>query len=134
MAHTRHGHQIPKSSMDGKSVPVVNCGGVKICRTCIQDIENYHLRFMGEPTDYPAKAKKIVDEHVGRRLRSIHNIPDIPAYELYIESFTYTLGNWKAWVGTTMDDKMMYQVTYDAAKRVAYLDEYRKLANIPIPD
>jgi hypothetical protein len=55
--------------------------------------------------------------------------------EVYVVSFTYVLGNWKAMLSTTLPDGMYYEVTFDIRRRVAHLDPYKRFDHkeIPIP-
>jgi hypothetical protein len=59
----------------------------------------------------------------------------LPEIEVYVVSFTYVLGNWKAMLSTTLPDGMYYEVTFDVRKGVAYLDPYKRFDHkeIPIP-
>lgn len=42
-----------------------------------------------------------------------------------ISSSVYIIGCWKALIDTSLDDGMLYEVTFDPRKRVAYLDPYK---------
>lgn len=135
MAYTRHGHHIPGTNRgEGvtKAPAPERCGGVEKCSECKMDMETYLVRFMGEPIDYPAKAKRLVKDHVG--LRYLKGGGETPEFEVYVESFTFTLGSYKGYLSTTLDDGLMYQVVYNAEKAETYLVEYRRLAQITIPD
>lgn len=55
-------------------------------------------------------------------------------FEVKLVWFCKTLQNWKAMVITTLEDQMYYEVTYDGDKKQTYLDAYRKLRNVCIPD
>lgn len=84
--------------------------------------------------DYQATAKKLVRQTVD----SMHEIDESPEYEVYVVWFCKTLRNWKALLGTTMDDGMYYEVTYNGANGETYVDVYKKTENITyynkIPD
>jgi hypothetical protein len=54
--------------------------------------------------------------------------------DVYIVSFTYILGGWKAMVSTTLSDGMYYEVTYNVAKHETYIDAYKKWDNVCVPD
>lgn len=82
-----------------------------------------------EEKDCPAIAKRWVKEHIDSHYGAAS---ELPAYELYVVLFAYILGNWKATVSTDMPDGKYYEVTYNAAKREAYLDEYVKVVNVQI--
>lgn len=47
----------------------------------------------------------------------------------YIVWFCFILGGWKALVSSTEADGRYYEVTYNAAKREAYIDTYKKTHN-----
>lgn len=46
--------------------------------------------------------------------------------EVYIVSFSYILGNWKALISTSLPDGMYYEVTFDKQYGVVYLDPYKR--------
>lgn len=54
--------------------------------------------------------------------------------EVYVVWFSKTLQNWKAMVSTTLPDGMYYEVTYNGDKSETYIDAYKKLDNVCIPD
>lgn len=54
--------------------------------------------------------------------------------EIYIVSFTYILGSWKAMVSTSEANGRYYEVTYNVAKRETYVDRYSKDYNEVVPD
>jgi hypothetical protein len=92
-------------------------------------------RKIGTPTDYPAKAKARVREHVDQRLSAyLVDTSELPPYEVYLTDFSFILGGWKARVGTTMDDRMYYEVTYNFERGETYLTAFRRLENVTIPD
>jgi hypothetical protein len=136
MAYTTHGHHIPGTNRgEGitKAHLIPQCKGFadpEKCPECIQEAETYSLRFMGEPVNYTDKVIKLVTEHVLKR----YSGAEPPPFEVYVETFAFVLGNYKAQVCTTLDDGMAYWVTYDFNQRRTYLIEYRRLANITIPD
>lgn len=44
MAWTYHGHQIPNSPVDEPTPDrVARCGGVQMCRDCVQDVANWNM-------------------------------------------------------------------------------------------
>jgi hypothetical protein len=81
------------------------------------------------PIDPPKIAKRLVRNHID----SHYSDPtDLPAYEVYVVLFAYVLGNWKATVATDQPDGKYYEVTYNAAKKEAYVDEYVKVVNVVV--
>ena len=49
--------------------------------------------------------------------------------DVYVVTYSYILGNFKAMVATTRKDNLYYEVTYDVVKNRAYIDVYKKCAN-----
>lgn len=86
------------------------------------------------PEDFSAVAKKHV-RYVVDKWYSLNNPDeDLPVYEVYVVLFAYVLGNWKATLGTTMNDGRYFEVTYDYAEKRAYVDWYIKYSNTVILD
>lgn len=48
--------------------------------------------------------------------------------------FCKTLQNWKAMVADISPDGMFFEVTYNGDKKETYLDAYKKIENVRIPD
>lgn len=77
------------------------------------------------------RAKEIVRDYVDHAL----DVTDGPQkYDVYIVWFSKALQNWKALLSTTLPDGMYYEVTYDGDRSRAYLDAYKKFANVTVPD
>ena len=89
------------------------------------------LRPLQQPTPHLEKAKAIVRGYVMSHLDKSDPVPEFKVYEV---TFSYTLGNWKAMISTTLPDKMYYEVTYDRDNKCTYLDAYVKLDNKKIMD
>jgi len=53
--------------------------------------------------------------------------------DVFVVWFCKTLQNWKCLLSTTVPDGMYYEVTYNGDKGEAYLDAYKKWANVRIP-
>lgn len=53
-------------------------------------------------------------------------------FYVYVVWFCFILGGWKALISTDMPDGRYYEVTYNKAKGVAYLDVYQKTHNIEV--
>ena len=136
MTRTGHGHHIPGTTpTKGIPNPVTDCGGPGVCPRCTTDVEQYMGAVLGTAEDFQAKAKRLVARAVDDRLDKSRLPGDtLPAYELFVSSFTKVLKGWKATIGSTLDGGMYYEVTYDAEKRTTYVDEYMKLRNIHYPD
>jgi hypothetical protein len=54
--------------------------------------------------------------------------------DTYVVWFAKTLQNWKALVSTNVPDGVYYEVTHDGVLEQTYLDVYKKLENVTIPD
>lgn len=54
--------------------------------------------------------------------------------DVYVVWFTKTLQNWKAVLSTNVKDDMIYEVTYNGDKRESYVDAYKKVDNVRVPD
>lgn len=133
MAHTTHGHHIQDSTKDKEEsfLDHARCGGTEMCRRCKSEVEEFwdaQRVFTGQRGNYPAEAVMTL----ARFLKSQGN--EINTVDIYVISFTYVLRSWKAILGTTRVDNMIYEVTYNAEKRVTYVDPYLKTGNFPIPD
>jgi len=78
------------------------------------------------------RAKELVYRHVKAKLEE----DGIPFEEIYIRVvwFAKTLQNWKALLSTTAPDEMFYEVTHSGDNGETYLDAYRKMYNVVIPD
>lgn len=54
--------------------------------------------------------------------------------EVFVVWFSKTLENWKALIGTTLNDRKYYEVTHNGAKKETYVDVYVKVDNVVFPD
>jgi hypothetical protein len=77
----------------------------------------------GETEDFQGKARRLVAEHQG-----------CPVEEVYVVWFCKTLQNWKALLSTMAPNDLYYEVTYSGDKAAAYVDVYRKVENVVVPD
>lgn len=85
------------------------------------------------PETYQDKARRIVIEHFNAH-RDVTDSRPIEYKDTYVCWFSYTLGNWKALVRTTVSDGKYYEVTYNVDNVETYLDVYVKVVNEAIPD
>lgn len=53
--------------------------------------------------------------------------------QVFLVWFSKTLKNWKALVGTTLDDNFYYEVTHNGEKNETYVDVYDKIDNVVFP-
>ena len=77
------------------------------------------------------RAKDLVREYITGKLEKTDPPPQ---FDVYVVWFTFTLGNWKALVSTTLPDGMYYEVTHNGPKRETYIDAYKKFENVCIKD
>jgi hypothetical protein len=99
---------------------------------CKEQMFSHLSSITGSGEDLQIKAKEIVKAFIDKVYTDTGAEP--PVYELYVPWFSKTLKNWKATVGTTIPDGHYFELTYDGDKRVTYLDFYRKVENVAIPD
>jgi hypothetical protein len=83
-----------------------------------------------DPDVYLNKAKALVEEHY---LVQEDELP-LAWHEIYVVWFSKTLQNWKALLSTSRNDGLYFEVTYDGAKKQAYVDSYIKIANSCVTD
>jgi len=128
MAYTSHGHHIPNTTMgDVDSKPdATQCGGPKICPRCKAEVESSMAYIVGEKVDYQAKAKQMVKDYVDSLHKQNYPLTELPTYEVYVIWFAKTLQNWKASLGTTMPDDMVFELTFDGDKKTTYFNVYKK--------
>jgi hypothetical protein len=78
------------------------------------------------------KISDIVSNYILNLLDKSDGAP--PYFEVYVVWFSKTLQNYKALVSSTLPDSMYYEVTYNGEKKETYLDAYKKVQNVCIPD
>jgi hypothetical protein len=83
---------------------------------------------------FQEKARRIVFEHVFAQFDKSDKVPHYTVNDVYVVWFCKTLKNWKALVSTTIPDQMYYEVTYNGEVGETYLDAYKKIANVRVPD
>lgn len=153
MTFTSHGHYIPGTPVTND--PPENrarCGGVKICRKCNEEAvtvleaqlkklreetesnkamltaETFGIPFSSkdEGVDFQLRAKRLVREEYNSHRSFEQGTIDLD--EIYVVWFTYTLGNWKAILSTSLPNGRIYEVTHRAGE-ATYVDTYLKLKN-----
>jgi hypothetical protein len=129
---------------ENKPVRVVRCGAFSMCRVCIAEgeavarvlqessdyVENTHQEQPG-PTDFHVMAQDLIYNYVEEHL-PVPKGKTRPDFEVYIVWFCKTIQNWKALLGTTLDDGRYYEVTHNGDKRETYIDEYIKVRNVKV--
>jgi hypothetical protein len=85
-----------------------------------------------EGINFPFMAKEIAYLHGALPLGVEKDEPTFSLDDVYVVWFTYTLGYWKALCSTSLPDGRYYEVTYNAEKKVAYVDTYKKTHNIEV--
>lgn len=86
-----------------------------------------------DDSDPQTKARVIVAHYINENQDDTVMLP-ITLREVHIVWWSKILKNWKAIVGTTREDKLLYEVTYNGHADEIYLDEYDKLKNVLIND
>ena len=81
---------------------------------------------MSDPDVFLKKAKQLVSDN--------SDVLILSTDDLYIVWFAKVLGNWKALISTDAVDGMYWEVTYNGAKKEAYIDTYTKYANKAVAD
>ena len=141
MAYTSHGQHIPGTSTDGVPDDIMLCGGPEYCAMCSRETVMSLMTGSGlEPevllgdnsTNYQDKAMKIVRKYIASIWKASGK--EAPTYQLYVVWFTKTLQNWKALVGSTLEDGLYYEIIYNGDKKETYLDAYMKFSNMVVPD
>lgn len=115
----------------------VACNGGNMPRNEFENDEPYEeweSIMIGERTDFQEKAKQIVTDYVDSLFAQNNPGAIRPEYTVYVVWFAKTLQNWKAILGTTMSDGMLFELTHDGDRKVTYLDAYKKQDNVPIHD
>lgn len=129
MAYTMHGWHIPMTTKTNINElgPMPQCGGPNVCLTCTKEIEK-HRMVIGTDEDHTLKAKKIVTDYVKKK----YGISQV--FAVYIISFNYVHGSWKAFLSTTIPDGMCYEVKYVRTEKASYLKAYHEEASLIVPD
>jgi hypothetical protein len=83
---------------------------------------------------FPALAASLVYTHIKGRLEPTDHHIEFAPVDVYVVSFSFVLGNWKALVSTTLPDGMYYEVTRDLTKKVTYITSYKQWEHATIPD
>lgn len=68
------------------------------------------------------EVKKYTEDHLDKSKEQ-------PDFEVYVVWYAKTLQNHKASLGTTLDDGMYYELTYNGNKQELYFDAYKKFEN-----
>lgn len=78
------------------------------------------------------KAKRLAVENFN--LGIPRAVDRITVDDVYIVWFAKVLQNWKALVSTDVLPGIYWEITYNGAKQVTYVDRYAKVTNNAIPD
>lgn len=83
-----------------------------------------------EGVDFPTQAKIFVQTEINESMDD-----NVALHEIYVVSFTYILGGWKAMVSTSRPDGRYYEVTHKPehdgtdGPECTYVDTYVKVQN-----
>ena len=141
MAYTTHGQHIPTTSTENPPSEQMDCGGPERCAICSR--ESVLVIMIGSSVEAEILAGDRTANYQDRALSHVRNYiealwktsdEESPTFDLYIVWFTKTLQNWKALVGSTLNDGFYYEVIYNGDKRETYIDHYMKFNNVVIKD
>lgn len=142
--YTSHGHHIPGTiNNDDRPAQVARCGGPGLCKVCMKEAQKFYggerLTMANVDTmkvvDVARKAKLVLLEY----LNQWDKVDADPA-NMYVSDdiavvwSAKVLGNWKAMLFLPERPGKYYEVTYDGAKKQAYLDVYKKNVNLVVKD
>lgn len=82
-----------------------------------------------EGIDFPMQAKLFVQAETKQYNIDAMRDETLALSQIYVVSFTYILGGWKAMVSTSVPDGKYYEVTHNASKEETYVDTYVKVQN-----
>jgi hypothetical protein len=83
---------------------------------------------------FPALAASLVYTHIKGRLEPTDQHVSFGPADVYVVSFNFVLGNWKALISTTLPDGMYYEVTRNSPKAETYITSYKQWEHKTIPD
>jgi hypothetical protein len=148
MAFTGHGHYIVGSKKTGNPPKhKTRCYADRRCPHCASDIKKYWEKNGADPVEekkmdvihlpeyddgaFLAKAKELVWGYI---IDGLDENSITPEFKIFTVWFSKTLQNWKAILGTTLPDNLLYEVTYNGDKMETYIDVYDKIDNVCIRD
>lgn len=85
-----------------------------------------------DPANLPELARKIVFDHVKANLEKTDLHVQFNQEDVYVVTFSFVLGCWKALVSTTLPNGQYYEVTCNKPKSQVYIDTYVKVDNTAI--
>ena len=142
MAFTTHGHQIIGTTVlpHSPTMSVYRCGGPGICSSCSQEAMIVLNQIEKNPKP-ETRPEMLSEGGMIKRAKELvylefyaDRVAIDPNHDIYVVWFSKTLQNWKALVSTNIQDDCYYEVTYNGDKNEAYVDAYRKISNIRVPD
>jgi hypothetical protein len=83
---------------------------------------------------FPQRVREKVFEHVKARLEPTDHHISFALSDVYVVSFTFIRGQYKAMVSTTLPDGMYYEVIYNSLKQETYIVSYKQWETVTIPD
>lgn len=144
MAFTTHGHQIMGTTAEKRppGMMVARCGGPGICKACSREAGMAQYETKPQEASMQMEDRPEMLSSGGQLLRARELIwwafysdaTKIHVGGVYVVWFSKTLQNWKALVSTDVKDDMYYEVTYNGDKGETYIDAYKKVKNLVIPD
>jgi hypothetical protein len=83
---------------------------------------------------HPQRAREVVFDYIKKRLEPSDNHVIFSLDDVYVVSFFYVLGNWKALVSTTLPDGMYYEVTRNESQHAIYITAYKQWEHVTVLD
>lgn len=83
---------------------------------------------------YPDRAVQVVFDLIAKTLEPTDSHVTFTRNNVYVVSFHFVLGSWKALVSTTLPDGMYYEVTYNTVKKETYITSYKQWQHTTVPD
>ena len=115
--------------------PAGTSNSAHICMWCHEPDADWlnNIVDLGVHVDYQKKAMilvvKFFNDHVDKTDHFAIQLADV-----YVVWFSKTLQNYKVLISTVIPDGMYYEVTYNGDKKESYIDAYKKIDNVCVPD
>lgn len=109
----------------------------------LQDGEEFEKVAQEQPTKGPRVLRAIYPPRDEMARDIVHSYiidhldksdPKPAPFDTYIVWKCKTLQNWKWLLASTLPDSMYYELTYNGDKHEYYLDAYRKVQNVVVPE
>lgn len=78
-------------------------------------------------------ARQLVFEHIEKKLEPTDTHVTFSLAQVYVVSYHFVAGSWKALVSTTLPDGMYYEVTFVEKNDATYITAYKQWEHVTIP-